>query len=530
MSLREVPADLATAFDMPDWRSKVAWPLAHAESGKLLRSQLGAFVRFLANIEDQDLRNIAVLAGHGIMVRGRAIILTAAAIAASQKADDRFVGQEPELLYLQGEWPEDKEIPERPFSAFPDSRVRYPWLRRVARIASWTPWWRTPMAMLFPEATAITHNAMLRDYAAFNGVSLGYSHDFLLLEKARKYEGTPRTDLKPISEKIRRLLLEGFSITEPVLGRAQFLLDQLISRYLASASKDLSSLRQLKRLPEAIWAGTGGGYASRAIGLEVIRRGGTVRRFDHGGSNGLIDCPESFALIELFPSTEYVAATSQAAETIIESGGPKLLAPLAETKIIGHHGDPTYKKVPIFRKLHKGSKLRVVYAPSALIGFRHPFHNLLQDTVYLNWQMDLAESLNKLPIELICKPHPEGLMEGKRHPLEDIATTKYGKFEDLIEDTDVFIFDYPPSTTFWESLCTDRRVVLIDLGIAGYSKNVRPLVNARCHTLEAEWDSDNRPFVNQDALADSILGKSKNYDPMPIRRLLVNEDQDNPLR
>ena len=255
-----------------------------------------------------------------------------------------------------------------------------------------------------------------------------------------------------------------------------------------------------------------------------------MRRFDHGGSNGLIDCPESFALIELFPSTEYVAATCQAAETIIESGGPKLLAPLAETKIIGHHGDPTYKKVPIFRKLHKGSKLRVVYAPSALIGFRHPFHNLLQDTVYLNWQMDLAENLNKLPIDLICKPHPEGLMEGKRHPLEGIASTNYGKFEDLIEDTDIFIFDYPPSTTFWESLCTDRRVVLIDLGISGFSKSVRPLVNARCHTLEAEWDSDNRPFVNQDALADSILGKSKNYDPMPIRRLLVNEDQDNQLR
>ncbi len=96
---------------------------------------------------------------------------------------------------------------------------------------------------------------------------------------------------------------------------------------------------------------------------------------------------------------------------------------------------------------------RVIYASGKLRGLRQTVPAQLPDLVYLDWQMRLVERLNELPIELICKPHPEGITAGEAHPLTNIGDVRSGRFEDLIPEADVFVLDVPHSTTFfWSAL------------------------------------------------------------------------------
>ena len=41
------------------------------------------------------------------------------------------------------------------------------------------------------------------------------------------------------------------------------------------------------------------------------------------------------------------------------------------------------------------------------------------DMVYLKWQLNLTDILDKMNIDLICQPHPEGVFKDKTliHPL-----------------------------------------------------------------------------------------------------------------
>ena len=41
----------------------------------------------------------------------------------------------------------------------------------------------------------------------------------------------------------------------------------------------------------------------------------------------------------------------------------------------------------------------------------------IADQVYIDWQLDVAAALARLPMRLILRPHPEGLFRGKPHPL-----------------------------------------------------------------------------------------------------------------
>lgn len=127
----------------------------------------------------------------------------------------------------------------------------------------------------------------------------------------------------------------------------------------------------------------------------------------------------------------------------------------------------------------------------------------------------------KLKLDLLCKPHPEGVLEGKPHPLEDIAPTAYDKFETYVAGADVFLFDSPYSTVFGEALCTDRRIVLIDYGCWYFNPGVAPRIHERCRIVTGRFDDRNRLRVDPVELAEAILSEGGRPDPGYFRALLA---------
>jgi hypothetical protein len=144
----------------------------------------------------------------------------------------------------------------------------------------------------------------------------------------------------------------------------------------------------------------------------------------------------------------------------------------------------------------------------------------LPDVVYWDFQMHLVEELKALDIDLLCKPHPEGHFVGKRNPIEALAPTSYRRFEEHLDDADLFLFDAPTSTTFVEAMCTRRPVVLIDRFYA-INPAVRPAIEARCRIVPARADAQNRLRIDPAALAAAILGAPREADPSYFRRLTV---------
>ncbi len=124
----------------------------------------------------------------------------------------------------------------------------------------------------------------------------------------------------------------------------------------------------------------------------------------------------------------------------------------------------------------------------------------------------------------VYESHPEGELYGRRHPLADVAPTSTRLFEEVIDDADIFLFDWPHSTIFWAALCTDRPVVYVDFGLTGFVPRVRELIERRCRVVPAVYDDNNLPQVDTAALEGAILCGPAHADGSPFRRLLGGQD------
>jgi hypothetical protein len=308
---------------------------------------------------------------------------------------------------------------------------------------------------------------------------------------------------------------------DPYRSRAEELLERTAAPHLDRAASDIAALR-CARLPDVIWSGSGGLYAPRAVGIEVLYRGGRVVRYDHGKPKGFVEGREIDALTEFAVSTEFVTATEGAATLARQYSDESLLPWMTHPQIQGADGDPAFARLPPVRNTRPTSgRLRVVYAPTQLLGFRELLPVQQPDVVYLNWQMQVAEALSNMPVELICQPHPEGLFKGRPHPLASVAETVRANFDAQLKTADVFIFDYPSTTAMWEAACTDARIVFLNNGAGELTPAVAKLFRKRAQVIEVRHDEGNRPLLDEARLGDAVLGASGPLDPTPLRRLLV---------
>jgi hypothetical protein len=312
---------------------------------------------------------------------------------------------------------------------------------------------------------------------------------------------------------------------EPYRSRTTALLQAVAEPHLAVAMRDIQALRGA-RLPDAVWTGSGGLYAPRAIGIEVLRRGGPVVRYDHGKPKGFVEGREVDVLTEFAVSTEFVTATEGAAALARHHSEEGLLPWTRHPQIRGLDGDPTFARLPPVRNGRATSgRLRVVYAPTQLLGFRQLLPAQQPDVIYLNWQMQVAEALAGMPVELTCQPHPEGLFKGLPHPLASVAKAVCGNFDEQLKTADVFVFDYPSTTAMWEAACTDARIVFLDNGAGEMTPPVAKLFRQRAQAITVRHDEGNRPLLDKARLRDAVLGASGPIDPTPLRRLLAGHEE-----
>ena len=514
---RQAVVDFETTRADADWRSQLWWPVSMSAAKQIGEGQVRRTLGFAATLDDALQRDAVLLGLPNILGYARAVVATAIASARAAEQGYELVGAAPELAYLvNGEG----DVPVRTKPVLASPRPRYALARRVARLSSWTPAWRLPWALLAPAAVAVNHNELLIAAAKRGSKPVGFRHAQALLDQARR-ERDATSDTEGLAQGLATAVLGNDLAEEPYRSRTLEMLMALARAHLDNAMRDLQGLRFVP-LPEEIWSGSGGLYAGRAIGLEVLRRGGRVARFNHGTPMGFVEACEIEALLEMSVSSDVYLATEGAAELWRDQCDESLHSWRGPVSTHGLDGDPVFARAPSRRPARpSGGKLRVVYAPTQMLGFRQLLPAQPPDAIHLDWQMRVTEALRDLPVELICQPHPEGLLQHQQHPLEALATTVRGNFTAQLAEADVFVFDYPSTTALWEAACTDARIVFLDIGSGKMTPEIAKLFAKRARVIEAAYDEANRPVLDRAALRDAVLGDHGQVDPMPLRRLLA---------
>ena len=519
ISLAVAPYCYEDIAGVSEWRERLHWPVGQDEIAAIGKALPGALLAFAGSMADPFERQVAVV-GAGLLGNGFMSLLEAAWV--SERAETLALevrGGPPEMALLhagQSDFPVQEY--RGPFAVKP---VPQAGLRAVARTASWTSPWRLPSALLAPEAVAISHNALLIETARQRRVAYHHAANILAAARERGKTPVPESVLGIPDRALDCLLTLVPALREPYRERLRRAFVARLRNTFARVAADIAALRHA-RLPSTLWSGTNGAYATRAIASEVLRRGGTVDVFDHGGVTGISQLAGSTALIELATSTCFHVATPEWAALLGATDAQTLASPINRAAITGERGEPTFRRAFRDGIGRTGSRRRVIYVGHPYRGLRQFPLVSLPDVVYWDFQIDVIEQLKRLPIDLLCKPHPEGHFVGRRNPIEDLAPTSYLRFEEHLDDAAVFVFDAPTSTTFLESLCTRRPVVLID---RSYPLNpaVWPHVKARCRIVQARPDSRNRLRVDPTELADAVLDGPAAADPAYFRRLTAGE-------
>jgi hypothetical protein len=514
----EIPADIAAAQGLLDWRKRVWWPVSITEANQICSTQTRRALTWAAGLDDVLVHDATLLALPNILAYARSIVLASLAASRAKVAGIQLITTEPEFAYLQtGEvLPSPRENP-----VLAPERIRSYFIRRAARIHSWHGMNGLLPALFRPETTAISHNHLLCATAAREPRAIGFRHAEQLLETARR-PGSPAPVMERDHASALAWVVLGEEIAdEPYRSRAHKLLEANAASHLGQAVADMAALRRIQ-LPSTVWSGSGGLYAPRAVGLEILNRGGRVIRFDHGTPKGFVRAPAANDLSEFEVSSEFVVATEAAADICRDDYGDGS-AGARPVIIRGADGDPTFAKIPAYVQRPRRRRPRVVYAPTQLLGFRELLPVQQPDVVHLSWQIGVAEVLQEMEVELTCQPHPEGLFKGRPHPLEARATTIRGNFASQLREADVFVFDYPSTTALWEVACTDARIVFLDIGAGTMTKAVANLFRERARVLGVAHDEANRPILDMAALRDAVLDEGRPVDPTPFRRLLAGE-------
>jgi hypothetical protein len=513
----DVVVDYGATRRIGDWRSRVWWPISTPEANRIANAQVRRVLHWAAALPNEGLRDAVLLALPNTLGYARAIVLAAIATERARAAKRRFIGDAPEFAHLAngGEQPSLRVDPIlRPVP------MRFGFARRLVRIRTWTRGPKLLKALFRPDAIAISHNPLLRTVAAHEQRAIGFHHGQIILDDARRnyHGGAPSTG--ELAEPLAEQIIGDAPVAPPFRTRAGELIKGLVRAHLDTAARDMHALRRVPLAAE-IWSASGGLYPSRAIGLEVLRRDGCVVRFGHGAPMSFLEVREIEGLLEMAVSSAVVLPTENTAQMWREYTDPSLYPWRSNVEVRGSNGDPVFARVPARRPPRTDGVLRVVYAPTLLLGFRQLMPCQPPDVVYLDWQLRVAEALRSLPVELVCQPHPEGLLQRMPHPLEGIATTVRGNFSAQLRHADVFVFDYAPTTALWEAACTDARIVFLDLGSGRMTPKIAELFAKRARVIDVPYDEGNRPVLDRAALTDAVLADHGAVDPTPLRRLLA---------
>ncbi len=517
--LIRLPHSIHAIGSVPDWRADLRWPLGPDARCVIAEGVVATLRAWRRGLPAGPAIDVADLASLHLLTSGARVALYAHELAGAAALDAELVGDRPEFSVLRdGKSP--GETNREPYEARRPSRIPFArTLRAIKNVRRWTPLRRLAKAVFAPEAHVLSTGGLLLE--ATVGHSLSYAAPDELIAAARRTAPATRLDIGELAEGWAAALSGSEFVPAALRVRASILLRAQAMSALSRADRDLAGLARVADMPDAVWAGGAGSYATRAIGLEVMRRGGSVRRFAHGGAIALDGYADTHALVDMAATSRFTLATPAALGLLRDARiGSSFDRQIPAFDAVA--GDPKFRAVPRVGRPRPSRRPTVLYVGTAFAGQLVHIPPVPPDAIYFDWQRRLLDALNALDADVYCKPHPENLVLSGVQPLPALYPALDMPFGRALAQADIVVFDYCLSTSFWETLCSDRPVVLLDVARARWHPAIDAMLSRRCARLPVAYDAGNRPQFDPAALADAV-GTARPADPTEFRDLLAGD-------
>jgi len=166
-------------------------------------------------------------------------------------------------------------------------------------------------------------------------------------------------------------------------------------------------------------------------------------------------------------------------------------------------GSRLHQSVPRPPNQHPPRRIAVISASFNRMYRITPFQKV-HDVVYFDWHRRLLKELRDMGYDTVAKRHPKGHISnipvfGDVCSEELIAVP----MADIFKDVDAFVIDFPASA-FMEAICTEKPVVLIDMGLRPMHVSVQEQMVNSIAVVRASFDENNRVVVDVDEIQKGL--------------------------
>ena len=124
--------------------------------------------------------------------------------------------------------------------------------------------------------------------------------------------------------------------------------------------------------------------------------------------------------------------------------------------------------------------------------------------MHFKWHQTFSTILKNSCSDVFCRPHPEGLLKGKTHPLNEIFENEKRSFEVAMDDYDGLIFDSPNSRIFVHALLSSKPIIFLNTIPNSFASDVELIIRRRCTVLDVRYDSNNFYALDEQNLSEAV--------------------------
>ena len=522
-SALSVPFQLDPAAPTQPGDEAFCWPVRFTDIAPVLEDLPNRYLALADELEDDETRFV-LLGAISFLIATLGYVETAICLQAADEQGLAFDALPEAGQYLADE-PAGAQLP-LPFCVQPTVVGSSPPLSRLREWRITAKWngMGALGALLRPDVIAISTSPLLKYAADAEHRSIAYRFQWNVFNARTAPGPAYHIDCDSLAERATAALVDPISLVSGVYrDRLRRLVRHEAELAFAITANHLSRLSGLRDMPKELWSGTGGHYASRLVGLEVLRRGGTARRFGHGLVAGVFyQRQKPFRVAEFAVSSEFSVPTRSFAETLERTGAMAGTPARFRPELHWGDGDSHFRSASSVRpRTGGGRRIRVLYAPTALRGNRQYLSPQLPDVIYRHWQHRLVDMLQSMPVELVYTLHVLDRAHARDHPCARIGTLAADGFEKTLGSVDVVLLDFLKSTTVGAVLPGSVPIVLVDLERLSLEPELDEALTRRCTVIRAEYDEGGRPGVDRDMLAEALCGPRGTPDADYFRNLYV---------
>ena len=521
----KIPFDFYASLKIEGWRENYQPLVCERKIDEFFNQQDVAFSQYISTLPDGEEKDVFLLAMLDLKREINYYIVAIFAISKARSTGVEIDSTVSEINYLLTG--DVSFLANETHKILSENKSNFSFIRRIVRTISWTSPLKIFKTLLFPEIIALGYNSTSIQYVKETKKTVYFYQAAALLKKikSKTFSKTSPDYLNRLSQDFYCLLTNKLTIEKEDEDRLKFLLFRKISRHIIHCYSDLQSCYRYPRLPKKIWIGTGESYNNRLLAISVRRNGGKVTGFAHATGATLTASYHrlyqgEFAVVNNFIEISDFAKDIYFADII-------RAFPSLESRLKIFTLSENIRYVHNQKNSSRSSKTRpVVMYLSTMLNPLTRGECFSENMQYIDWQLRLTDMLDKMNIDLICQPHPEGVFSDKRltHPLLKKYQNKQLKFEDHFCKADVFLIDFLHSTTTGYLLTSNKpivRLAVIDSSnFNGVNENIELLLNKRCRKVDVSFSDNCKPNVDFNALENALTGNwNKDVDSSNFQRI-----------